>query len=51
MDPILYLFRELVRVSTISIHISNRCRDSAVTEEMQELVDSFRISNMEAKMG
>lgn len=49
MASMIYLFRELVRVSTVSIHISNRCRGSAVTEEMQELVDSFRITNMEAK--
>jgi hypothetical protein len=46
-----YLFRELVRVSTVSIHSPNGCRGSAVAEEMQKLMYSFRVTNVETEKG
>jgi hypothetical protein len=44
-----YLFRELVRVPTVSIHSPDGRRGSAVAEEMQELMYSFGVTNVETE--
>lgn len=44
-----YLFSELVCMSTIGVQKADCPRDSTIAEEDQELMNSFRVSNVEAR--
>lgn len=43
-----YLFGELVCMSTVGVQKANGPWSSTITEEDQELMDSFGVSNVEA---
>lgn len=44
-----YLFGKLVCVSTVGIHMPERRRGSSVTEQVHELVNTLRITRVEAR--
>lgn len=46
-----YFFGELVGMSTVGVQETNGPRGSTITEEMQQLMNTFRITHMETKTG
>lgn len=44
-----YLFSKLVCMSTVGIQMPERRRSSSVTEQVHELMNTFRITRMKAK--
>lgn len=49
LSGIYYLFGELVGMSAVGVQEANGPRGSAVTEEMQQLMNTFRVTHMKAK--
>ena len=42
-----YLFREFVGMPAVGVHMAERGRGSSITKEVHELVDAFRIADVE----
>lgn len=42
-----YLFSELVSMSTVGIHVADRLRCSTITEEVEKLMDTFGVADVE----
>lgn len=45
-----YRLSELIRVSTVRIHVANRLWGAAVAKEMEKFMHAFRVADVETRL-